>query len=147
MAALRYVRRAPRRRHRTQIRLVAARVVFAQQTVLPKRRHHAGERERRDQPRTPRRDRRRERRRVGARSERSREARTTVRAGEARMTTLPNRAGYFGDFGGKYVPETLMAALDEFESAYRKLRRDRAFRAELDDVLANFVGRPTPITE
>ena len=63
------------------------------------------------------------------------------------MTTLPNRAGYFGDFGGKYVPETLMAALDEFESAYRKLRRDRAFRAELDDVLANFVGRPTPITE
>src|SRR5207237_10436763 len=63
------------------------------------------------------------------------------------MTTLPNRAGYFGDFGGKYVPETLMAALDEFESAYRKLRRDRAFRAELDDVLATFVGRPTPITE
>jgi tryptophan synthase beta chain len=63
------------------------------------------------------------------------------------MTTLPNRGGYFGEFGGKYVPETLMAALDEFESAYRKLRRDRGFRAELDDVLANFVGRPTPITE
>ena len=63
------------------------------------------------------------------------------------MTTFPTRAGYFGEFGGKYVPETLFAALDEFESAYRKLRRDRAFRAELDDVLANFVGRPTPITE
>ncbi|MEA2569651.1 MAG: tryptophan synthase beta chain [Acidobacteriota bacterium] len=63
------------------------------------------------------------------------------------MTTLPTRAGYFGEFGGKYVPETLMAALDEFESAYRRLRRDKAFRAELDDVLANFVGRPTPITE
>jgi tryptophan synthase beta chain len=63
------------------------------------------------------------------------------------MTTLPSRGGYFGEFGGKYVPETLMAALDEFESAYRRLRRDKAFRAELDDVLANFVGRPTPITE
>jgi tryptophan synthase beta chain len=61
--------------------------------------------------------------------------------------TLPTRGGYFGEFGGKYVPETLMAALDEFESAYRSLRRDKAFRAELDDVLANFVGRPTPITE
>jgi tryptophan synthase beta chain len=63
------------------------------------------------------------------------------------VTTLPNRGGYFGEFGGKYVPETLMAALDEFETAYRNLRRDKAFRAELDDVLANFVGRPTPITE
>jgi tryptophan synthase beta chain len=63
------------------------------------------------------------------------------------MTTLPNRSGYFGEFGGKYVPETLMAALDEFESAYKKLRRDRELRRELDDVLANFVGRPTPITE
>jgi tryptophan synthase beta chain len=63
------------------------------------------------------------------------------------MTTLPNKAGYYGEFGGKYVPETLMAALDEFESAYRRLRRDAEFRAELDDVLANFVGRPTPITE
>ncbi|MCU1231078.1 MAG: tryptophan synthase beta chain [Acidobacteria bacterium] len=63
------------------------------------------------------------------------------------MTTLPSRGGYFGEFGGKYVPETLMAALDEFEAAYRRLRRDKAFRAELDDVLANFVGRPTPITE
>ena len=63
------------------------------------------------------------------------------------MTTLPDRSGYFGDFGGQYVPETLMAALEEFESAYRRLRRDKSFRAELDDVLANFVGRPSPLTE
>ena len=47
------------------------------------------------------------------------------------MRALPNRAGYFGEFGGKYVPETLMAALDEFEGAYRKLRRDRSFRGIL----------------
>ena len=62
------------------------------------------------------------------------------------MTALPDRKGYFGQFGGKYVPETLMAALDELELAYRRLKRDRDFRAELDDVLANFVGRPTPLT-
>src|SRR5438445_13879315 len=61
--------------------------------------------------------------------------------------SLPDKHGYFGTFGGKYVPETLMAALEEFESAYRKLRRDAEVRRELDDVLANFVGRPTPVTE
>jgi tryptophan synthase beta chain len=60
--------------------------------------------------------------------------------------TMPDRHGFFGQFGGKFVPETLMAALDEFESAYRKLKRDRAFRRELDDVLSDFVGRPTPLT-
>jgi tryptophan synthase beta chain len=63
------------------------------------------------------------------------------------MTALPNRHGFFGNYGGKFVPETLMAALDEFESAYKKLKRDRAFQRELGDVLADFVGRPTPITE
>src|SRR5260221_1423838 len=61
--------------------------------------------------------------------------------------TLPNKHGYYGEFGGKYVPETLMAALDEFESAYKGLRRDAEFRRELEDILTNFVGRPTPITE
>ena len=63
------------------------------------------------------------------------------------MRALPDRRGYFGEFGGKYVPETLMGALDEFEDAYRKLRRERSFRAELDAILSDFVGRPTPITE
>jgi tryptophan synthase beta chain len=65
----------------------------------------------------------------------------------AHTQSLPDKQGYFGEFGGKYVPETLMAALDEFESAYKRLRRDAEFRHELDDVLANFVGRPTPVTE
>ena len=63
------------------------------------------------------------------------------------MSDLPNRAGYFGDFGGRFVPETLMAALDEFDGAYRKLKRDRSFRKELDGILHDFVGRPTPLTE
>jgi tryptophan synthase beta chain len=61
--------------------------------------------------------------------------------------SLPDRRGYYGEFGGKYVPETLMAALDEFESAYKNIRRDRAFRTELDDILHDFVGRPTALTE
>jgi tryptophan synthase beta chain len=63
------------------------------------------------------------------------------------MTALPDRHGFFGDFGGRFVPETLMAALDEFEAAYRKLRRDRDFKRALDEILADFVGRPTPLTE
>jgi tryptophan synthase beta chain len=66
---------------------------------------------------------------------------------ESRSTSLPSRSGFFGEFGGKFVPETLMAPLEEFESAFRKLRRDAQFRAELDEILADFVGRPTPITE
>jgi tryptophan synthase beta chain len=61
--------------------------------------------------------------------------------------SLPDRRGYYGQFGGKYVPETLMAALDEFETAYKNIKRDRAFRTELDDILRDFVGRPTALTE
>src|SRR5437660_838931 len=62
-------------------------------------------------------------------------------------TNTPNHAGYFGEFGGRYVPETLMAALDEFEAAYRRLRKDKTFRAELKTILSDFVGRPTALTE
>jgi tryptophan synthase beta chain len=54
--------------------------------------------------------------------------------------------GFFGEFGGRFVPETLMAALDELEQAYGRIRRDRDFKRELGDVLTNFVGRPTPLT-
>ena len=54
--------------------------------------------------------------------------------------------GWFGEFGGRYVPETLMAALDELEQAWAEARTDTAFQTELDDMLANWAGRPTPIT-
>ena len=54
-------------------------------------------------------------------------------------------AGRFGPFGGRYVPETLMAALDELEKAYESARGDPAFGAELDALLADFVGRPSPL--
>jgi tryptophan synthase beta chain len=53
--------------------------------------------------------------------------------------------GRFGRFGGRYVPETLVAALQELEIAYEEARRDGAFRDELDDLLRNFVGRPSPL--
>ena len=61
-------------------------------------------------------------------------------------TALPDERGYFGAFGGRYVPETLMPALAELEEAYASAREDAAFGEELDRLLREFVGRPTPIT-
>jgi tryptophan synthase beta chain len=58
----------------------------------------------------------------------------------------PDEAGHFGPYGGKFVPETLMPALDELEAAYLGAMGDAAFRAELDDLLMTYVGRPTPLT-
>ncbi len=54
-------------------------------------------------------------------------------------------AGRFGAYGGRYVPETLMAALEELEEAYADAQSDPAFRAELDDLLQHYCGRPTPL--
>jgi tryptophan synthase beta chain len=59
---------------------------------------------------------------------------------------LPDERGYFGPFGGRWVPETLMAPLEELERAWREARRDRAFRRELDDLLTSYCGRPTPLS-
>lgn len=56
-----------------------------------------------------------------------------------------NKAGYFGEFGGQYVPETLMPALQELEEAYEKYKEERGFKEELDYYLKNYVGRPTPL--
>src|SRR5207237_5533781 len=53
--------------------------------------------------------------------------------------------GRFGPYGGRYVPETLMAALEELERAYSKAKRDRKFQRELDDLRRNYAGRPTPL--
>jgi tryptophan synthase beta chain len=53
--------------------------------------------------------------------------------------------GRFGPFGGRYVPETLMAALEELEQAYRAARRDRKFQEEFNDLLRHYAGRPTPL--
>jgi tryptophan synthase beta chain len=57
-----------------------------------------------------------------------------------------SRPGRFGIYGGRYVPETLVAALDELEHAYNEAKEDPAFQAELHDLLTNYAGRPTPLT-
>ncbi len=62
------------------------------------------------------------------------------------ITTRPDARGRFGDYGGRYAPEVLIPALEELTAAWGELREDAGFRGELDDLLRNFVGRPTPIT-
>ena len=59
--------------------------------------------------------------------------------------TLPDAHGHFGAFGGMFVPETLMTALNELTAEYEKARQDPAFQAEFDGLLADFVGRPSPL--
>jgi tryptophan synthase beta chain len=61
------------------------------------------------------------------------------------MTSIPDLRGRFGQYGGRYVPETLMPALLELERAYLKARKDRRFQAEFDSYLKHYVGRPTPL--
>jgi tryptophan synthase beta chain len=61
------------------------------------------------------------------------------------MHAWPDRQGRYGEFGGRYVAETLMPALIELDDAYRKLRRDRAFQREVRDYLREYAGRETPL--
>jgi len=58
---------------------------------------------------------------------------------------VPDSRGRYGPYGGRYVPETLMAPLEELERAYAAAQADPKFRAELDSLLHNFAGRPTPL--
>ena len=59
--------------------------------------------------------------------------------------SLPDEKGRFGEFGGRYVPETLVAALDQLEQEYFKAQQDPSFQQELDILLRDFVGRPSPL--
>ncbi len=61
------------------------------------------------------------------------------------QTTLPDDRGRFGDFGGKFVPETLMAALDQLEAAYWEVKEDNAFQDKLTHLLRSYAGRPTAL--
>jgi len=63
------------------------------------------------------------------------------------MRRDPDARGYFGEFGGRYVPETLVQPIEELERAYFDARDDPAFLAELDRLLKDYVGRPTPVYE
>jgi len=59
---------------------------------------------------------------------------------------LPDERGRFGDFGGRFVPETVMGALDELAEGYRLASADPAFAAEVERLGRDYVGRPTPST-
>jgi tryptophan synthase beta chain len=61
------------------------------------------------------------------------------------MMSEPQAGGHFGPYGGRYVPEVLMAPLEELERTYEAARQDPAFQSELDDLLRNYAGRPTPL--
>lgn len=60
--------------------------------------------------------------------------------------TVPSKEGYFGEFGGRFVPETLISALDELEHEFLSLKDDAQFQHELDQEFRSFIGRPTPLT-
>ena len=59
----------------------------------------------------------------------------------------PDSRGYFGPYGGRFVPETLVAPVEELEHAYLEARRDPEFAAALSELLTHYVGRPTPVYE
>ena len=61
------------------------------------------------------------------------------------IAAQPDAGGHFGPYGGRFVPEVLMAPLEEVEKAYLEARGDPAFQAELGDLLRNYAGRPTPL--
>src|SRR6476469_7447243 len=58
---------------------------------------------------------------------------------------MPDEHGHFGDYGGRYVAETLMPLILELETAYRAAQADPAFAAQFDDLMAHYVGRPSPL--
>jgi tryptophan synthase beta chain len=68
-----------------------------------------------------------------------------VKKPAANPSALPDASGHFGRFGGRFVPETLMAPLIELDKAYRAASRDARFRARLRQLLATYAGRPTPL--
>ncbi|QDV18499.1 Tryptophan synthase beta chain [Gimesia panareensis] len=61
------------------------------------------------------------------------------------LSNVPDSSGRFGEFGRRFVPETLMHALEELTQEYEKAKQDPAFQAELDDLLKHYVGRPNPL--
>ena len=65
---------------------------------------------------------------------------------EPLIEELPDSAGHFGTYGGMFVPETLMSALEELSVEYTNAKSDPQFRQELDEMLREYVGRPTPLT-
>jgi tryptophan synthase beta chain len=63
------------------------------------------------------------------------------------LTLLPDARGHFGRYGGRFVPEALIAALDQLDAEFAAARRDPEFTQELNRLLRDYTGRPSPITE
>ncbi|MGH9879844.1 MAG: tryptophan synthase subunit beta, partial [Pyrinomonadaceae bacterium] len=59
--------------------------------------------------------------------------------------TQPDVLGHWGPYGGRFVPETLVAPLDDLTQAFEAARSDTGFQEELDDLLSKYAGRPTPL--
>lgn len=60
---------------------------------------------------------------------------------------MKNKIGYYGTFGGAFIPETLVPSINDLAQAWKNIKRDRAFQKEFDDILKNYAGRPTALTE
>lgn len=71
---------------------------------------------------------------------------TNTTSTRVNYNAMPDESGHFGPYGGKFVPETLMPALDELEEAYLQARNDKSFMEELAYLQRTFIGRPTPVT-
>src|SRR5439155_5235156 len=109
----------------------------------PRRRADSGQCGRGDRAGAPVRRRRRRRCRVVARRKRSDKGRRVHYRSQERQGHLMMR---FGPFGGRYVAETLIPALDELDAAWRTAWADEKFHAEFDGLLKDYVGRPSPLT-
>ena len=72
---------------------------------------------------------------------------TSYPASSETPDTYPDARGWYGSFGGRFVPETVMPALENIEKAYREARQDPTFQEELAGLLKHYVGRPTPLYE
>ncbi len=70
---------------------------------------------------------------------------TPISPSSPTQTQYPDEIGRFGSYGGKYVPETLMPALSELETAYKRYKDDPNFQQELSQLLKDYVGRPSPL--
>jgi tryptophan synthase beta chain len=68
-----------------------------------------------------------------------------LKQAQTQPAAFAQKAGRFGPYGGRYVPETLMAALEELEAAYESAKQDAEFQRELDELLRQYAGRPTPL--
>jgi tryptophan synthase beta chain len=68
-----------------------------------------------------------------------------LKQAQTQPAAFAQKAGRFGPYGGRYVPETLMAALEELEAAYETAKQDTEFQRELDELLRQYAGRPTPL--